>query len=219
MERTMELTADGSATLFVPALNEHYHSIKGALTESQHVFIDTGMKQHPAPSLHILEIGFGTGLNAWLTLREAIRTQRAVLYQALEYFPLSVEETENLPYGSEDSAFDRLHRVAWDEWVVLHPLFHLCKRKIDFTEINLPLDEWDTIDVIYFDAFAPEKQPAMWTEDRFAYLYRMLRSRGILTTYCAKGEVRRTLQRIGFDVRRMPGPPQGKREILQAFKA
>ncbi len=215
----IEQTADGSNTLFVPELNEHYHSIKGALTESEHIFIRMGLEHHPSPSPRILEIGFGTGLNAFLTLLHAEKTQRTVHYTTLERYPVTPELIESLAYPEricpERAAdFYALHRAAWGKDVHLTPYYILHKVQTDFTTYNFT----DTYDIIYFDAFAPEKQPEMWTQDLFARLFNCLRPGGILTTYCAKGAVRRTLQAVGFTVERLPGPPEGKREILRASK-
>ena len=215
----IEPTADGSNTLFVPELNEHYHSIKGALTESEHIFIRMGVEHHPSPSPRVLEIGFGTGLNAFLTLLYADKTQRTVHYTSLERYPVAPELISHLGYPERicpEHAVDfyALHRAAWEEDIPLTPYFTLHKVQTDFTTYDFP----DAYDVVYFDAFAPEKQPEMWTQDLFARLYHSLRPRGILTTYCAKGIVRRTLQAVGFTVERLPGPPEGKREILRASK-
>ena len=215
----IEPTADESNTLFVPELNEHYHSIKGAWTESEHIFIRMGLEHHPSPSPRVLEIGFGTGLNAFLTLLYADKTQRTVHYTSLERYPVAPELISHLGYPERicpERAVDfyALHRAAWEEDIPLTPYFTLHKVQTDFTTYDFP----DAYDVIYFDAFAPEKQPEMWTQELFARLYHSLRPGGILTTYCAKGIVRRTLQAVGFTVERLPGPPEGKREILRASK-
>ena len=188
----IELTADGSNTLFVPELNEHYHSVKGALTESEHIFIRMGLEHHPSPTPRVLEIGFGTGLNAFLTLLYADKAQRLVRYTTLERYPVPSELIEQLDYPEricpERAAdFYALHRAAWEEDVQITPYFTLHKIQTDFTAL-------------------------------FARLFECLNPGGILTTYCAKGVVRRTLQVVGFTVERLPGPPEGKREILRASK-
>lgn len=230
MKRVIEKTDDGSATLFVPELNEHYHSTKGARTESQHIFINMGLKASDSPTPHILEIGFGTGLNAWLTLEEAEKSGRDVHYTGLELYPLEWQMVEQLGYiGNEEQIavgdeqqtaidlFRTLHTSPWEEEISLTPHFILRKVEADF-------NEWITdecipsFDVIYFDAFAPEKQPEMWSQELFNRLYVLLNEGGILTTYCAKGVIRRMLQAAGFTVERLPGPPGGKREILRARK-
>lgn len=230
MKRIIEKTDDGSATLYVPELNEHYHSTKGARTESQHIFIDMGLKASAAPAPRILEIGFGTGLNAWLTLKEAERSQRDVHYTGLELYPLAWQTVEQLGYipgdelldlnGSPHAApdiFRQLHTSPWEEDVRLTPHFTLQKRQADANSCLMKEEGWRA-DVVYFDAFAPEKQPEMWSQELFDRLYVILTDEGILTTYCAKGVVRRMLQAAGFIVERLPGPPGGKREILRARK-
>ena len=208
MERIIEYTADGSATLFVPELNEHYHSVKGALTESSHIFIDMGLKASASPAPHILEIGFGTGLNALLTLIEAERSGRQIHYTGIE-----LEQTAQW--------MKALHTSPWGEGVRITPHFTLRKIQGDFTIMDrssLITDRTSLFSLLYFDAFAPEKQPEMWTQELFDELYVMMEEEGILTTYCAKGVVRRMLQAAGFIVERLPGPPGGKREILRAKK-
>ena len=250
MERIIEKTDDGSATLFVPELNEHYHSTKGARTESQHIFIDMGLKASSATIPRILEIGFGTGLNAWLTLEEAERSRRNILYTGLELYPLEWQTIEQLGYISNDEQltttvrqqpaielFKQLHTSPWEKDVQLTPHFTLRKietdvnqwitgkkeeSKMNSTNNNAVISQYSTsntpFNTIYFDAFAPEKQPEMWSQELFNRLYVLLDKDGILTTYCAKGVVRRMLQTAGFTVERLPGPPGGKREILRARK-
>lgn len=216
MERIIEHTADGSATLFIPELNEHYHSVKGARTESQHIFIDMGLKKSNTNPTRILEIGFGTGLNAYLTLVECRQSQRAVVYTGIELYPLNWEMVRELDY-SDDSLFREIHTTPWESEERITPEFTLEKKKMDFTTQSAELSE-RSFDVVYFDAFAPEKQPEMWEQEQFDFLYSILNKEGILTTYCAKGVVRRMLQAAGFIVERLPGPPNGKREILRATK-
>nr|WP_262911101.1 tRNA (5-methylaminomethyl-2-thiouridine)(34)-methyltransferase MnmD [Phocaeicola barnesiae] len=215
----IEQTADGSQTLFVPELNEHYHSVKGALTESEHIFIQMGLKHSSVEAPHVLEIGFGTGLNAFLTLLTADTDQRNIHYTTLERYPVTPALIEQLTYPElicpeRKDDFQALHQAAWNTDVQLTPYFTLHKVETDFTSYTFPA----TYDVIYFDAFAPEKQPEMWTQSLFDTLCQQLNPQGILTTYCAKGAVRRMLQAAGFTVERLPGPPGGKREILRATK-
>ena len=216
----LEQTADGSYTLYVPELDEHYHSVKGALTESQHIFIDMGLKHSSVTAPHILEIGLGTGLNCVLTLLEAKESQRHVYYTGIERYPLNEEIIRKLNYPSiigkecEDDYF-AIHQAPWEEDVCLSPWFTLHKMEGDFTHYSFE----QKYDIIYFDAFAPEKQPEMWEQSLFDNLYQVLNEGGILTTYCAKGVVRRMLQTAGFKVERLPGPPGGKREILRATKS
>ena len=215
----LEQTADGSYTLYVPELDEHYHSIKGALTESQHIFIDMGLKHSSVNSPKILEIGLGTGLNCILTLLEAEESQRHIHYTGIERYPLNEEIIRKLDYPSmignkHEDKYLAIHQTPWEEDIHLSPWFTLHKIEGDFTHYTFE----NKYDIIYFDAFAPEKQPEMWEQSLFDNLYNVLNEGGILTTYCAKGIVRRMLQTAGFKVERLPGPPGGKREILRATK-
>lgn len=215
----LERTADGSYTLYVPELDEHYHSVKGALTESQHIFIEMGLKHSSAPEPHILEIGLGTGLNAFLTLLAAEEMQRKVHYTGIERYPLAEETLRQLDYPGiigkkHEEDYYAIHQAPWEKETNLSPWFTLHKIEGDFTRHTFQKG----YDIIYFDAFAPEKQPEMWEQSLFNTLYNVLNEGGILTTYCAKGVVRRMLQTAGFTVERLPGPPGGKREILRATK-
>lgn len=214
MKRVIEHTDDGSATLYVPELDEHYHSIKGARTESQHIFIDMGLKHVQTPQPHVLEIGFGTGLNAYLTLLAANETGMKVHYTGLELYPLEWNTVAELRY-SDDPLFKQIHTAPWEEEAKISPNFTLLKKKTDFTNIHTDNNN-SRYDVIYFDAFAPEKQPEMWEQSLFDHIYSIMNKGGVLTTYCAKGVIRRMLQAAGFIVERLPGPPGGKREILRA---
>lgn len=215
----LEQTADGSFTLYVPELDEHYHSVKGALTESQHIFIDMGLKHSQATNPYILEIGLGTGLNCFLTYLTSKETGQTIHYTGIERFPLSEEVIDQLDYATligkgEKEIYQAIHQAAWNKEVLLSPHFSLHKIEGDFTQYSF-LGKYD---LIYFDAFAPEKQPEMWEQPLFDMLYELLNPGGILTTYCAKGVVRRMLQAAGFTVERLAGPPGGKREILRATK-
>lgn len=215
----LEQTADGSFTLYVPELDEHYHSVKGALTESQHIFIDMGLKHSQATNPYILEIGLGTGLNCFLTYLTSKETGQAIHYTGIERFPLSEEVIDQLDYATligkgEKEIYQAIHQAAWNKEVLLSPHFSLHKIEGDFTQYSF-LGKYD---LIYFDAFAPEKQPEMWEQPLFDMLYELLNPGGILTTYCAKGVVRRMLQAAGFTIERLAGPPGGKREILRATK-
>lgn len=215
----IEKTADGSYTLFVPELDEHYHSVKGALTESEHIFINMGLKHSSAPTPRILEIGFGTGLNAFLTLLEAEKDNRSIFYTTIEKYPLDMETIKLLDYPEliapeESKLFYSIHNAGWNSPQTISGNFTIEKIEGDFTEYRFR----NGYDIIYFDAFAPEKQPEMWSQTLFNNLYEVLNDDGILTTYCAKGAVRRMLQEAGFIVERLPGPPGGKREILRGTK-
>ncbi len=212
-------TKDGSNTLFIPELNETYHSIHGAYQESLHVFIKNGIQQIPNTSeITVLEVGFGTGLNAILACEYASKNQQKINYCGLEKFPISYELSSQLGYENfltenGKSEFTQMHTSDWNSVVHIHPFF-------TFEKKNQALQEFKnnrSYDLIFFDAFAPEKQPEMWTEEVFRFLYNALKQNGILTTYCAKGHFKRTLKAVGFEVKALPGPP-GKREMTIAIK-
>ena len=217
MKRKLVKTNDGSYTLYVPELNEHYHSIHGAVAEAQHVFIKNGLLLPQKSALSILEIGMGTGLNTVLTALEVQNKQMDVEYFTLEKYPITPEEIQGIDYPAfiEASAevFEQVHSCPWGEPVALLPGFSLTKIQDDILDLSLPKQ----VDVIYFDAFAPEKQPKMWTETVFQKMHDTLAEGGHLTTYCAKGVVKRTLQSVGFRVEKVAGPP-GKREMILAHK-
>lgn len=217
----LQLTADGSHTLFLSGIDEHYHSVNGAIQESMHVFIEAGLKQIEKSRINILEVGFGTGLNAFLSLVETQSMQKEIHYISLEAYPLSISITDKLNYADnyserEQSLFSELHRAEWDREVRITPSFYLTKLKADFTTFDFSLIK-EPVGLIYFDAFAPDKQPDMWSQDLFDQLYNITSDKGILTTYCAKGTVRRMMQQAGYTVERLSGPP-GKREMLRAVK-
>jgi len=217
-DRKLVKTADGSHSLYVEGLNEHYHSVHGALQESQHVFIKMGLNAfEQSQTLRIYELGLGTGLNALLTSIESRDQQWNIHYTASEAYPLSLEEAASLNYGEflgENSKdLIKIHDLAWAESVKLHP--HFALKKLQEKSQDHKADH--LYDLIYFDAFAPEKQPELWEPQVFDQMYQLLAPGGILTTYCAKGVVRRRMQASGFTVERLPGPP-GKREMLRASK-
>ena len=215
-------TDDGSATLFVPELDEHYHSVKGAYTEALHIYRDCAYlyaanrltpKEGP---LRLLEIGFGTGLNAAVTAMAAT-AEHPVHYITLEKYPVKAGVVCQLGYDTlvHPGLFAAIHAAPWEEPTDITTHFTLEKRYCDLLTTSLPQD----IDIVYFDAFAPEKQPEMWSPEVFARIYQAMCPGGILTTYCAKGIIRRLLQSTGFTVERLDGPIGGKREILRATKA
>jgi tRNA U34 5-methylaminomethyl-2-thiouridine-forming methyltransferase MnmC len=216
MKRQFVTTDDGSHTLFVPELNETYHSTRGAMQESLHVFLQAGF--HYAVScwtgqpLRVLEVGFGTGLNALLTWQEAERLGFPVCYEAVEKYPLSEGEAAALNYpGQEKLAC--LHECRWEMPVVLSPYFTLCKKEVDLLDY-VPAGPFG---VVYFDAFAPAVQPDLWGGGVFHKLYEALRPGGILVTYSAKGTVKKALREAGFEVQRLVGAI-GKRHMVRAIK-
>ena len=214
----IEVTDDGSATLFVPALNEHYHSVKGALTEANHIYRDCAFlyrartRGEGETPLHLLEVGFGTGLNACVTAMVA-DVHCPVHYISLEKYPVEATLMDELRYDTclDAELLHKVHEAPWDEAVPITPHFILEKKQADYLVDPLPT----SIDVVYFDAFAPEKQSEMWTLSAFQRLVSVLNPGAVLTTYCAKGEIRRLLASLGLTMERIPGPVGGKREILR----
>ena len=217
MNSELIITDDGSHSLYVPAIDECYHSSHGAIQESRHIFIEAGLKNCTRNEIFILEIGFGTGLNALLAYQFALQTGKMIHYITLEKFPVSSEQTSLLNYpGLIDEqltgVFKSMHEVEWNEATNISPFFILEKVKVDFTKYQ----HANQYDVIFFDAFSPEKQPEMWSQEQFEKIAAHSNQGAILTTYCVKGIVRRALQSAGFKVERLPGPP-GKREILRGI--
>jgi len=218
MNSELLITEDGSNTLYVPEIDECYHSSHGAIQESRHIFIEAGLKQCRKSEINVLEVGFGTGLNAFLTMIEAERNGKQIHYVSLEKYPVEAEKALRLNYPEElspekRSCFELMHLSAWNEKVQVTPFFSLEKIETDFTQYT-PVDKFD---VVFFDAFSPEKQPEMWMQERFELIYEYCNDAAILTTYCAKGVVRRAMQAAGFTVERLAGPP-GKREILRGVR-
>lgn len=216
------LTKDGSLTMAIPGLDLTFHSRHGAIRESKHVFIEAGLSpllQKLAETLAVFEMGFGTGLNALLTLMEAEKLRRTIHYTTLELYPLETCEALRLNYCEQLGKMDLLqyyklmHDCEWDSKITLSPYFHFQKIRADLREFSSPT----LFDLVYYDAFAPAAQPALWTPEIFQTIYQWLRPAGILVTYSSKGEVRRTLKSAGFEVEKLPGPP-GKREITRAKK-
>ncbi|MDR2149160.1 MAG: tRNA (5-methylaminomethyl-2-thiouridine)(34)-methyltransferase MnmD [Tannerella sp.] len=216
MEKLLKTTADSSFTLYVPELDEHYHSMNGAVLEARHVYLESGLlhyvKNSRTEEIQVLELGFGSGLNAFLTALEAEKQKIAINYTTLEKFPLPPDITEQLNYLPENRLLLRqLHQSEWEIPVSITPCFTLQKLAVDFRAFDFP----DRYDVVYYDAFAPGKQPEVWSLDLFEKLFSAMNPGGILTTYCAKGSVRRIMQQAGFTVERIPGAG-GKREMLRA---
>lgn len=211
------ITEDGSHSLFVESINENYHSIHGATQESTHVFIKNGLTNLPLKEINILELGFGTGLNAALTLAYATDNSIKVNYTSIEKFPLKPELYQALNYaekcGITEDKYLKLHTSNWGEFQEITPLFRLKKVEGEIQKWMQPA----SYDMIYFDAFSPDNQPELWSQTVFDNMYKSAKEGAILTTYCAKGVVRRTMQAAGFNVERLPGPP-GKREMLRAKK-
>jgi tRNA U34 5-methylaminomethyl-2-thiouridine-forming methyltransferase MnmC len=211
-------TADGSHTIYVPELDEHYHSIHGAVQESEHIFIKAGYEKCNADPVHIFEAGFGTGLNALLTAVRSITDKKEVFYTSVEKYPVSndlIKSLNHYEYAGPDGkrVFELIHSSPWGEMQSICNKFNLLKQEGDLTDF-IPTHP---IDLVYFDAFGPDKQPSMWTMEIFRNIASSMRSGGTLVTYSAKGEVKRNLRSVGFNVKLLPGPP-GKREIICANK-
>ena len=220
MKRELIVTADGSHTVAIPDLNVTYHSRRGAIQESMHVFIEAGLRyilnQSTVPSINLFEMGFGTGLNAFLTAIEAQNQQRKVQYTAVEPYPLSPEEAAGLNYSKtlqHHKLFTALHQSPWNGDVTISDSFTLRKEKVSLFNFSTH----QLFNLIYYDAFAPAAQPELWTVEVFQKLFDLLAPRGVLVTYCAKGAVRRAMTAAGFTVTKLPGPA-GKREMLRAEK-
>lgn len=217
MNREFILTEDGSHTIFVPEMGEHFHSVHGALQESLHIFIKNGYKKILQTRLSILEVGFGTGLNAFLTLLETNQDGKSVYYESWEAFPLTISEYSQLNYprllNTGQDLFNLLHDSDWGIEVKATPLFTVKKIKDDIRNFTSDL----TYDLVYFDAFGPDYQPELWETGVFRKLSACMKKDSILVTYSAKGQVRRNLREAGFHTTKAPGPP-GKREITVAIK-
>jgi tRNA U34 5-methylaminomethyl-2-thiouridine-forming methyltransferase MnmC len=237
--RKIITTSDGSKTIQIEDWNEQYHSIHGAIQEANHVFLKHGLRfyselisesnnesiSHTEGSrsatnldLSILEIGFGTGLNAFLTLVEAEKLNQTINYVGIEAYPVALDEIEQLNYvelisENHASIFKEMHSISWEMQHQVTSKFQLEKQQKFFQDIKTI----NAFDIIYFDAFGARVQPDLWTEDIFKIMFKALKTNGVLVTYSAKGSVRRAMQAVGFIVERLPGPP-GKREMLRARK-
>lgn len=214
------LTGDGSHTFELTPGGETYHSRHGALAESQYVFIEMGLRPFLKDQavIRILEVGFGTGLNALLTFEAAAKNKVIVSYSALEPFPFEVDELKGLNYVPENSPLEQLflrfHRAIDEQPTSIAPSFTFTRHRSTLEGLEaLPA----SFDLVYYDAFGPNTQPELWTLACFEKVFRLLTVGGCMVTYCAKGQVRRDLQAVGFLVEQLPGPP-GKREMLRATK-
>ena len=216
MKREIIITSDGSTTIHLTAWNEQYHSKHGAIQEAYHVFIKHGLEYVSLEKIAVLEIGFGTGLNCFITYLES---NKEIEYVGVEAYPVAGEEINKLNYVSElkaednSSVFNKIHKVSWETRHQIQENFYLTKRQQFFKDI----EDVEAFNLIYFDAFGARVQPELWTEEIFEKMFKALKSGGVLVTYAAKGSVRRAMEAVGFLVERLPGPP-GKREMLRAIK-
>ena len=220
MKREIIVTKDGSTTIYFPEINETYHSKFGAILESTHVFIDMGLKLFSDKKhISILEVGFGTGLNAILTIIEAQKTNQIVDYIGVEAHPVATDELvqmnfiEQLNNQISKECFSELHQSSWNKKTALTPIFSLTKRQQFFQEIN----DLDAFDLIYFDAFGFRVEPELWSKEIFEKMYNALKINGVLVTYACRSSIIIDMIAIGFKVEKLPGAP-GKREMLRATK-
>ena len=220
LKKEIVKTRDGSNTIFVPEFDETYHSTHGAIQESLHVFIRSGLKfKTELNDISVLEVGFGTGLNALLSFVDSEDTNRNIKYTSLEAYPLQWDLVSKLNYidiifnGKYSEIYKKIHTCDWESFHELSPYFTLRKQNVKLQ--NILFD--NEFDIIYFDAFAPRVQPELWTEQIFTSMYKALKPGGIFVTYCAKGSVKRALRYVGFQLQSIPGPP-GKREMSRAVK-
>lgn len=218
MKREIIQTQDGSTTIHLPEWNESYHSKHGAIQEAYHVFIKNGLSTLDANSISVLEIGFGTGLNCFITYLESQKSQKSINYVGVEAYPISLEEVLQMNYSAEldkskDLIFRKMHELSWGEEHSLSENFMLTKRKKLFQEIN---DE-ALYDLIYFDAFGYRVQPELWSVEIFDKMYAALKPNGVLVTYACRTVIKQAMINVGFSVEKLPGAP-GKREMLKAVK-
>lgn len=217
MKRRITITEDGSSTIFMEEMDEHYHSSHGAIQEAKHVFIKQGFEYLNLPEISIFELGFGTGLNALLTLKQANETRIKVEYFGIEAYPVELDLVKDLNYTKSigyDLEFKLMHEVSWGLKNQITDFFSLTKidKKVQFYEAQN-----QQFDLIYFDAFGHRAQQELWDISILAKMYNWLKPDGILVTYAARGQFKRDLKSLGFKVEALPGPP-GKREMTRAIK-
>ena len=220
MKKVFTITADGSQTIYLPEIDEHYHSLHGAIQESLHIYIEQGLLHSTKKEVAVLEIGFGTGLNAYLTYCFAQEKGISVHYRSLEKYPLKKSEYSQLNYPTiifpqYSLIFNTMHQTKWNKPIEIPERFRFEKIHTDL--LTFQFDEVPQFDLVYYDAFAPGKQPEMWTDEILQKVAATVKPDGILATFCAKGTVRRSLSNAGFTMERIPGPT-GKKEILRGKK-
>jgi tRNA U34 5-methylaminomethyl-2-thiouridine-forming methyltransferase MnmC len=218
MDPELLKTKDGSYTLYLPEMDETYHSRNGAWSESEYVFIDKGLLALPYPNIKVLEVGMGTATNAILTMMCTEKYQFSVDYHTLEPFPLSWEIVEGMGFKEklnevEWKCFQTMHHLDFNKSMRLTPQFNFIKQKIKLEELELN----EKVDVIYFDAFAPSKQPEVWDINNLRNLFESLNKNGLLVTYCAQGQFKRDMKEVGFRIENPPGPHH-KKEMTVGIK-
>lgn len=218
-------TRDGSSSLLIPEMNETYHSTHGAITESEYVFLKMGLdcyrEKHPEQKeIHILEVGFGTGLNAWLTAWAVDNQDVKIKFTSIEKYPLAKSLVDQLNYRNKKNSekatelFDQVHACSWEQSVQISDSFELNKLETDIFKF---ITDSPSFDLIYFDAFAPSKQPEIWSQEVLRKMYDVLNPNGIFVTYCAQGQFKRDLKAVGFSTEELEGPP-GKKEMTRGTK-
>ena len=219
MKREIIITSDGSTSIHLPEWEESYHSRHGAIQEAQHVFINNGLSLCKGQSVSVLEIGFGTGLNAFITFLESKKNKQKIDFVGVEGFPISPEEVLQMNYVDQlkanqfESEFKIMHTSDWEENVTISDTFRLTKRKQLFNDIN----DKDQFDIIYFDAFGYRVQPELWSVEIFTKMFNALKEGGILVTYACRGPIKNAMKEAGFKIEKLAGPP-GKREMLRGWK-
>lgn len=218
MKREIITTSDGSTTIHLPDWNENYHSKHGAIQEAYHVFIDNGFSLFEAKPISILEIGFGTGLNAFITYIEAKKKHQFIHYIGVEAYPVSCDEALKMNFveqidKNQKAVFEKMHQSAWNKIVPISKDFTLVKREQFFQDIN----DKESFDLIYFDAFGFRVQPELWSELIFNKMYDAVKPGGILVTYACRTSIKNAMLQAGFKVEKLVGPP-GKREMLRGYK-
>lgn len=219
MKREILKTGDGSTTIYLPDWEESYHSKHGAIQEAYHVFIKNGFSLFEGKPIAVLEIGFGTGLNAFITFLEAKKNNQIIDYVGVEAYPISSDEALQMNYAyelnasSDQSIFNQMHESSWEEKQAISTQFTLTKRKQFFQDI----DDVNAFDLIYFDAFGFRVQPELWSNEIFQKMATALKSGGILVTYACRSSIKNAMKEAGLVVEKLPGAP-GKREMLRARK-
>jgi tRNA U34 5-methylaminomethyl-2-thiouridine-forming methyltransferase MnmC len=219
LKREIIITSDGSTSIHLPEWEENYHSKHGAIQEAQHVFIKNGLSLCKGQSVSVLEIGFGTGLNAFITFLESQKNKQKIDYVGVEGFPILLEEVVQMNYVNQlnankfESEFKMMHTSDWDENVTISDTFRLTKRKQLFNDIN----DKNQFDIIYFDAFGYRVQPELWRVEIFTKMFEALKEGGILVTYACRGPIKNAMKEAGFKIEKLDGPP-GKREMLRGWK-
>jgi tRNA U34 5-methylaminomethyl-2-thiouridine-forming methyltransferase MnmC len=218
LKREIIKTNDGSTTIHLSEWNESYHSKHGAIQEAYHVFIKNGFSLFEGKPISVLEIGFGTGLNCFITYIEASKRNQIIDYVGVEAYPINSDEANKMNYADaidvkESNFYKQLHESHWEQKNILAENFTLTKRQQFFQDI----EDVSTFDLIYFDAFGFRVQPELWSDEIFTKMYHALKPKGILVTYACRTSIKHAMINAGFFVEKLPGAP-GKREMLRARK-